>query len=354
MVFSHALVHANGAVLFPLAAVVAFIARFAPVLFFSVSGVVNSLQAQRHPLRYFATFAALFAVLGLSYNTLWRPDLLHNLESDIPQFAGMTILCTVLVAKAFSKRAVFGYTLVAVVLALVHFLLVPLLPPFPGRQFLTIPGVFPLVPWLIFPFLGNIAYRLPDHLVRRIALSLLVLTGSALLASYGYAHTFGPVWTDKFNMPLGYFLLCVTVQFGMFALLRRWQALCTNSWVLYVGRNSFAFLFCHLIWRGLFIDWQIFHPLLVWPALLILAVTSVKVLDTLNTRYFARIFALPAPWVTLALLMVLQSVALPGQPYLMTLCGLIFAFNYRGLSQAVKSFTEKPRPVPAARVPQDA
>jgi hypothetical protein len=367
MVFSHAsYVHAGSAWLFALATVATFLGRLAPILFFSVSGVVNALQAKRRPLRYFAVFAGLFAVLGLIYNAYWRPDLRGGIECDIPQIVAMTILTTVIVEKAFANPTL-GYGLVAGVLFLLHFAVGPFVPEFPGRNFLFIPrgdaGVFPPIPWLIFPMFGNIAYRLSDKTVRIIATTLVIVLVTAMAVTWPLLsrEAFWPFWTDKYAMPLGYFLISVTLLFTIYAIMRGWGKALIHPLITYIGRNSFPFMFIHLIWITVFkhfaaqTAWPahdlFYAPLFVWPLVLVLTVATVSFFDRLNKRYAEKLFLSPIAWVIYATALAAQLIFWHDYTLLLYALGLVFAYEYRPLAQALKAYFT-PKVPPTTRKPR--
>jgi hypothetical protein len=365
MVFSHSLriIDCPTDVLFYTTWIISFIGRFAPIFFFSVSGVVNALQARRKPLRYFLAFAGLFAVYGITYNALWRPgpELTQNPVFDIPQIVAAVIIATVIVEKCFDN-AVLGYALVVVVAALAHFVVRPFLPDFPGKVFLFIPldkpGVYPILPWLVFPFCGNLAYRISDRALRIIALVLLGITAVALPVSHLLLpqHAWAQGWTDKYSMPLGYFLLSLTVQFGLFTILRQWGNRLIHPLVLYVGRNSFPFLYLHLLWIGQFGNLRgwfpqaagiVTNPFVVWAAILLLTLPSIWVLEQVNKQTFARVFEHWLAWVLLLAVTIGNIVFFGNNGYVVNLLGLIFAYNYRLLAKVARHYTDRPKPAPA-------
>jgi len=382
MVFSHSRVLSPTTATFLAAWCGLFFGGFAPVFFYSVSGIVNALQARRYPLRYFAIFAALFALYGLTYNTLWRPDILHNLASDIPQFAAFMILTTVIIEKV-SSRAIVGYGVAIFVILGLHYGLEPYLPPFPGRQFLFIPGVFPIIPWLIFPYLGNVAYRLSDRAVKIIALLLTTTTAGTLVVALGILHYSGSWfeknWHAKYSMPFGYLLIALSLQFLLFTAVRMWPVRFTHPIVEYVGRNSFPFLFLHIFWIRLFMALHVYHPAIVWPSVLVLTLLAMYVVDSLNSKYLARLFTSPYAWGGL-LVVLLANVAMLNDHayalvmsgltllfgtirtfpahlnvYLMSIIGVLFAYNYHALARIIKGLVmphvPAPREVIAAPLP---
>lgn len=346
MVFSHSQVYGSDLVALTNAGL--FVGRLSPVLFFSVSGVVNAIQAKRRPLRYFAVFAGLFALLGVIYNCFTWPDAFYRgFAPDIPQIVAFTIFVTVLVEKSF-RNPTAGYALVAALMVLGHYLLAAHLPDFPLRSFFFVPwpqsGVFPPVPWLVFPMLGNIAYRLSDRVIHRIAFALLAVFAAAFSVSYGYLPrvVFWHFWADKWYMPAGYLLLCVTVLFTVFAILRQWGDRLVHPAVTYIGRNSFPFMFIHLSWIHFFGVLGINNPLIVWPSVLLLTLPTIYVCDKLNKRYVERHFTSSVAWVIYAVLLAVQLIVIRDFSPLLFLLGLIFAYEYRPLAQALKQyFTSK-------------
>ncbi len=349
MVFSHSLVSFGGE-LFALANAGLFIGRLSPVLFFSVSGVVNAIQAKRRPLRYFAVFAGIVALLGVIYNCFTYPDALYRgFAPDIPQIVAFTIFVTVVVEKVFANPSL-GYGLVATAMVLGHYLLAPHIPDVPLRSFFFVPlphsGVFPPVPWLVFPMLGNIAYKLSDRVIRNIALALLAVFTAAF--SYTAFHlprdVFWHVWTDKWYMPIGYLLLCVTVLFTVYAILRQWGDRLVHPLVTYIGRNSFPFMFIHLSWIKFFGALGIGHPLIVWPGVLLLTIPTIYLLEKLNKRYVEHHFTSAIPWVIYTFLLAVQLIVIQRVSPLMFVLGIVFAYEYRPLAQALKTYFTPKKP----------
>lgn len=348
MGISHASVDAPG-MLFPVVYAVTFLARFSPMLFFSVSGVVNALQARRYPMRYFMLFSALFALYGLTYNAMWRGEVWqgiaaefsngrHMLAGDIPQYLAMVIVITVLVEKLWARPWI-GYLMMAAIGAAMHFALNSRIPDFPFRQWFlaTDPKVFPLFPWLVFPMLGNIAYRLTDTAVYRVtawmALVCCVVFGVQAVQKQPVIY----LWTDKFSMPIGYFLLSVWVQFGVFSVMRRWGKRLVHPTVLYVGRHSFPYLYIHILWIRLFETMHLRHPLLVWPLVIVLSVICVRLGERLNTRYAEAWFGHATGWWLLGAAVVTGVAVSNWTSLLLVVTGLVFSYNYRQLAVLLKA-----------------
>ncbi len=370
MVLSHAIVTAPGW-WYQLQCTGFFLGRMAPVIFFSVTGIVNTITARRYPLRYFLIFGTLFGLYGLTYHALWDLQTLQRPEFDIPELTGVTIIATVLVTR-YAKKPLWGYVaVVAAVLGLhyglVHFVYHGHVPDvtadvypklFPFSNFLVVPAVFAPIPWLVFAFVGNIFYQLADRVIYRITgvvVTVTLVSLAASLATTGGVLT--PFWTDKWSMPVGFLLVSLSAQCLLFAVLRWGKERMTHPAIIYIGINSFPFLFLHIMWLQMFYSLGQHHIALLWSGTLTLTLGSMVVFDRLNATWLQPRLQSAAAWgVVLALLAV--GLALPCFPavpallqtHVIRIAGLIFAYNYKSLAAVVKRYTV-PKTVPAVPIP---
>jgi fucose 4-O-acetylase-like acetyltransferase len=380
MVLSHAIVTASGWWA-PVAFIGMYLGRMAPVIFFSVSGIVNTIQAKRYPVPYFLVFGALFGLFGLTYNALWEPHTLRHLEFDIPQLTGTTIIVTVLVTR-WAKQPLWSYVaLVAGLLAahygvvyFVHHGTVPDVTAaggyatlFPGSNFLIVPAVFAPIPWLVFSQVGNIFYTISDRAVYWITA---IIVGVTLVAMCVAAWlTFGspapwllltqqvPFWTTKWSMPVGFLLISLSAQTLVFAVLRWGKERMTHPSITYIGRNSFPFLFLHIMYLQLFYAFGRHELWLLWPGTLALTLITMVQLDRANEAWVKPRLQTVASWGVLLVLLAIGLVlplitGVPAllQTHVIRVIGLVFAYNYKSLAAVVKGLTvpKVPAAMPAA------
>ena len=342
MIFAHAYVSSDIPMLMTLVGIMMMIGGLAPVFFFSVSGVTSLFSAKKYPFSYFLLFYAALFFFGFSYNGLVGHSLVIDPVFDIPQIIAMSVIVMVAIEK-FSKRPFVGQGITVVMVLAILYLFRPYLPDFPLRKFLVIPGVFPLVPWLIFPCLGVMAYRMERKPLA--SATLLIAAASFLVLIYSfYAFSFaqfGAFWTDKWGMSCGYLLLTVTLLAATYLLYKIRPNFLNNRFLIYIGNNSLEFLYTHILVIKIFTTNHVYSPLIVWPAVIILTLIAMSICRKLNER-IAGLFTGKAIWVVMLAVILGSPFVLHGELPLLAvnaLMGMLFAYNYRTLASLAKEMT---------------
>jgi heparan-alpha-glucosaminide N-acetyltransferase-like protein len=287
-----------------------FLGGFAPVPFYAVVGVTAAFQAQKYGPRPVLLNALFLFLLGFALNGFNSPDFLRPpvIHFDIIQIIAIGSLAVYLLEYYF-KPPVWLYLFLGIMSFLIKLGLDVVLPakshPLLAGILLTYSGTFPIFPWIFLFFLGVFAYRLGTAWDLGWA-----LVSAALYA--GLALTgFDLDYRSKYDMSVGYFLLSGALLFGLFFLVRRFEALRRPSRfnpILFFGQNSLLFLFVHfaaIAFFGLRLQWtddvHLFraYPFLFWLfiflfvwALMALLVTAAKTpwLESLFDRLWVWVF----------------------------------------------------------------
>ncbi|WP_379159728.1 hypothetical protein [Paenibacillus sp. sgz5001063] len=321
------------------------IAGLAPVLFFAVSGVTTTLQARRRSFRSMFSFYALFAVIGFSYNLMWRPDMQAFKIMDVPQIIALGVLSVYLLEK-YLKPPLYLYLLLSLLAYSVHGVISQRLPDFPLKSILFTETVgFTYFPWMFAFVAGIFAYRCSN----RVNLILTLVSGLLLAAfSYGGVHEADFV---KYNMSVQYLLLSLVVLFGTFYLFRRKKSYSTsNNLILYFGKHSFLFLFTHLFLilafdrvglGGLYIVWM-------WGLALVCTYVSMRILLRLNC-YIENYLDHPVLWVLIVIGVIAIPLLISNRDFIIlaeAALGILFSLNYKKLSGLMPaSYSSRPQPV---------
>lgn len=306
-------------------------ASLAPVLFFAVSGVTTTFQARRRSFKSLFCFYVLFAVIGFSYNLMWRPSLQAFSVMDVPQIIALGVLSIFLIEK-YLKPNIYIYLVLAFVVFLVHFYIGKQLPDFPLKAILfTETTGFTYFPWMFAFLAGIFAYKCSNifNLIGSLAAALLLA-----LSLMGGIHdgTF-----IKYNMSIEYFLFTLTILFGTFYVFRWKKNYSSRSPIIFFGKNSFLFLFTHLFFILTF-DWlglSGLYIVLVWCLVFVCTYAAMLILLWLN-RYIERYFDHLVLWI----LIVMATVSIPlviSNAQLIILSeafiGVLFSLNYKKLSK---------------------
>jgi hypothetical protein len=318
----------------------------APVLFFSVSGVTSSLQANRKTVGNVILTSAFIFALGFSYNGLIDPNFLNALHFEILQMIAVGAVVVFLVEKWF-EPPVWMYLMLGAVSFALKFAIQRLI----GGEAagltanLVAPGLFPVFPWLFLFFMGVFAYRVsnPINLV-------LALLGAAIFWRLE-AGGFDLDYENRWDMSIGYFLLACIVLFSAYFLIRLLpsaQGSKCFGWLALWGRNSMLFLYVHFAvikyFRGLEIQREIEliwnRPYLFW--LLVAATTSaimLAVLLTARVKLVSRVFDSLAVWFILTALVFAVPLIVKdlSTVYLLEVgIGVLFSAFYPRLSALIK------------------
>jgi hypothetical protein len=310
----------------------------APLLF-GAAGWVADWASQRFPLYKLAAFAGLFALFGVSFNlalypsrSIWASDILQGMA-----MAGFAVACS---RKVAVNRA-WIYPVVAIVPLLIHFILGPLLPEFPGTQFLVTGSsvdlsFFPLCPWLTFAALG--AWSRHESMRTKWVMAGLFAATMALNCWTGS----GSNWPVKIPMDLSYALLgCASVMVAVAlaqALATRGQAARALEWL---GRNWLVFFYLHFALIAVLSRSSVQSPGAVW---LLLAVGTVGATWAVSVAAgpFVAWFRKPFPWVVL-LGVIVAAAVWPGMHQgvvtgVAGVAGLVFAAQVGALASWVTGF----------------
>lgn len=316
-----------------------FIGGLAPVLFFAVSGITAMFQAKKN-MRGMVILYTLFAIVGLSYNLIWRPNLYVDFASDIFQIIAMGTIITVFLEK-YLKPNKWLYFLLAILIFVIHYSTTRNIDPFIGKQLLFAPGTFTLFPWLSMFFLGVFFYKLKPiiSLIFSVVFSLILL----LLI---YFYKLDQI-SQKFDMSIGYFLVSMILVSFSFYISRNIKETRATKIVTYFGENSLLFLYVNMllvmVLRNLISNHLIYYVLtisLVYPVMEIS-----KMLNKYVEKYFYNYLV----WVILILVICITPI-LTSNVIIIKLTGvfigLFFANNYKKLSVIVFNLNKAQRATP--------
>ncbi|MFD1776173.1 hypothetical protein [Paenibacillus rhizophilus] len=313
------------------------IGGLAPVLFFAVSGITSIFQSKKNVLPLLA-FYFVFAVIGLSYNALWRPFIWSDPVSDVPQIVAMSVLAIILLEKYF-RPGRYVYLILGVFLFAMHFIFTAKVPSFPGKQFFIPEGdytYFTFVPWFSIFLLGVFAYR-SGRLVN-------LICGIAAACGLAAAYVLTPRETEfliKYNMSPGYFFLSLVLLFMSFSLFRSIRQYSLKNPLLFFGKHSFLFLYVHVFLIFLLTHFKLYsiNVYMVWAGVLLVSYIGMNAVLWIN-KYVEALFNHKLPWLGLLMLILLVPAAVDSYGLIVTLeavLGLAFACNYKKLSQVLFS-----------------
>ncbi len=225
--------------------VFSYIGGFAPIMFFTVSGVTATFQAAKYNFRSVFWPYLFLLVLGYSYNALGYTNFLLDPDYQILQVIAFSAV-VVYLAERYFHPAPWVYFILAVLTFLVK-AFVAWYPPTQNVPVLSgtiLPmGYFPIIPWLALFFLGVFAYRIPNSNNLWLALTLIFVYVALDLIGVNL----DPL--NKWSLSLGYFLICcISTLLAFFAVrgFAWFQSEHGKGWILFFGRNSLLFLYVHL------------------------------------------------------------------------------------------------------------
>jgi hypothetical protein len=217
-------------------------------LLFAAAGGVGAWAAGVVPLTRLGAFAGLFAALGVSFNLALHPTTTAAAAATADILQGLA-LCGLAVAcwRRWAGVSALGDAVLAALPLLAYFWLEPVLPAFPGSQYLIAtagPGsdrsLFSLLPWLTLAALGAWATG-QGAAVNGAAAVLHAATAAA--AAWLDRETGRPV---KFPMNLTYALLSATAIAAVFALaqgVKRHRA--AAQAIGWLGRRWLVYFYVH-------------------------------------------------------------------------------------------------------------
>lgn len=322
----------------------------APVLFYAVSGITASFQAQKYPPRsFFLTYAFLF-LLGFSFNRITDPGFLNEIEFDIIQFV-VVGSCIIYLLERYLHPSKWVYFVLGFASAAAKPLIQMALNDtvFPGRNLIVPPGIFPIFPWLFLFFLGLFCWRADN----RLNLGLGIFSVLALVA-----YTLTDYRLDiqnKEDMSFSVFLLCCSMLFLGFYFARALPSIFNNErWMkplTYLGRNSLLYLYVHFPLILLIKQFRIVHRIdfirsntyLIWVlALLLTFALMYMLLPISRIRWLARLFDAIPTWIVMVVLVFVVGLFVPNQNlvYLLEVSlGIVIALFFPRLSAALKQRT---------------
>jgi uncharacterized membrane protein len=320
----------------------------APVLFFSATGVTAAFQAQKYkPRGVLLTYLFLF-LLGFSFNRITDPGFLKEIEFDIIQTVAMGSMVVYLLEYYFRPPTwiYFGLGLAAFGLKFILRKLLIGISIVGVTNALVPPGIFPLLPWLALFLLGLFAYRVKN------------LVNAGLAAGFGITlfllqRTGFPLDIEnKWDMSLGYFLVCLILIFSTFFVFRlaaAWtRQLKREGPLAFLGKNSLLFLYVHfpiiLYLKEIRVQREVRmifrNPYLFW--LLALALTLIIMLVLLQIpkwKFGARLFDHLPVWILMIALVFGIGLVVSTQSYVYAAeigLGLLTALFYPHLRNIFK------------------
>ncbi|AIQ12566.1 acyltransferase family protein [Paenibacillus durus] len=320
------------------------IGGLAPALFFAVSGVTSIFQSKKNFLPLLA-FYFVFAIMGLSYNALWRPFIWSDPVSDVAQIVAMSVL-GIIVLEKYLRPNKYVYLILAILIFTLHFVFTAHIPSFPAKQFFIPEGdytYFTFIPWFSVFLLGIFAYR-SSKLINLIS----GLFAACLLAAAYFLTPRDTEFLVKYNMSLGYFFLSLLVLFMSFFLFRSIRHYSLKNPLIFFGKHSFLFLYVHV-----FIIFVITHLRLysiniyiIWAAVLLTTFIGMTAVLWIN-KYVEKIFDYKLAWIALLMLILLVPAIVHSVGFIVlaeTVLGMAFACNYKKLSQVLTPiFTFTPK-----------
>jgi hypothetical protein len=321
----------------------------APVLFYAVSGITASFQAQKYtPRSFFLTYAFLF-LLGFSFNRLTDEGFLNEIEFDIIQFVAVGS-CLIFLLERYVRPSPWAYFVLGFASAAAKPLIQMLLngATFPGANLIVPPGIFPIFPWLFLFFLGLFAWRADNRFNLGFGLFLTVALIGLWLSGYPLDIQ------NKEDMSLAVFLLCCAMLFISFYLARALPKFFNDERLMlpltFLGRNSLLYLYVHfttvLMLKHFRIvhryDFIYTHPYLIWAlALAITYVVMIFLLPLGRVKGLARWFDNIPIWVVMIALIFAVGLFLGPIPsfFAEIALGIVFALFFARLSAVLKQRT---------------
>ncbi|MBV6627187.1 MAG: DUF1624 domain-containing protein [Rivularia sp. (in: Bacteria)] len=316
---------------------------FAPILFFAVSGVTTTFQIAKNKISNIFVFYFLLALLGISYNAIWRPQNIFDrgIECNILQIIAIGVIIVSLIEYYFKPPKVY-YLLFTAVTFGIHYLFTQILqtPNLIFTHFLFVGDAagktFPIFPWVSIFFMGIFAYYIKNYGNLFISLSIIFYSLILLFFHPQYISLVDKKW----DMSLVYFLRSSSLLFLSFYIARKYiRYFSDNNILVWLGKNSLLFLYIHFIpVMFLFPSMKIDNAYLVWLSrclISILIMQAVKYLNKFIANYFTNIYV----WILmLAVILIIPIILnnLTTIKYLELGVGILFASNYQVLPKLLK------------------
>jgi len=325
-----------------------FWAGLAPVLFYAVVGVTSSFQAGKYrPGGVLMTYVFML-LLGFSFNRITDPAWLDEINFDIIQLIAVGA-SVVYLMEYFWKPPAWVYLLLVPLTFWVKFPLMNWLDGsfIPGVTGILIPpAIFSVFPWLFLFFLGLFAYRTKNQYN--------LLLGLATLAAFFifYAKDWNYETHNKWDMSFSYFLVCCSLVFLSFFLVRAVPFLRQQrglGLLVFLGQNSLLFLYVHFplvlalrekrIHRSVEIIYK--NPYLFWILILTITLIIMLIISRLaRIELFQKPFRFLPTWIFMIAAVFGMGYFFPGRQreYLGQIgVGVLFATFYPYLSALLKS-----------------
>jgi fucose 4-O-acetylase-like acetyltransferase len=308
-----------------------FVGGLAPVLFFAVTGVTSSFQSKKN-IKAIIIFYTLFGILGLSYNSMWRPNFYADFVGDVPQVIALSVIVLIFLEKYLKPGKIF-YLVSAIGIFLIHFSITRYISPFPLKQLLFAPGIFTLFPWLSLFMLGLYSYKSDKLSNLTIALLLVVI-----MIIMGRVRSVNLDYLNKFNMSIGYFLISSSAMTLVFFLSKSIQFLNSKNPILYLGKHSFLFLYVHLLVIAI-VSKVSQNTTMLWAVVAVSSYIIMIVLLFVN-KYIEKYFYRCSTWAMITILVCINPLIIKNYSLLFalqTLIGLLFSLNYTRLFKVIES-----------------
>lgn len=327
------------------------ISSLAPVLFFAVSGVTTTFQVRRKSFLSLLSFYVLFAVIGFSYNLMWRPDVQAFSVMDVPQIITLGVLSVYLLEK-YLKPPLLLYLLLPLFFFSVHYFIGHRLPDFPLKSVLFTKTIgFTYFPWIFAFAAGVFAYRCNNKV------NLILASVAAVVLAFSFSGGVNAADFVKYNMSVNYMLLSLVILFGFFYFFRRKTSYSSSNLILYFGKHSFLFLFTHLFFILAFdrLGLGRLYIVLMWCLVFVCTYVAMVILLQLN-RYIEHYLEHPVPWA----LIVIAVIAIPlviSNAQLIILSeaalGILFSLNYKRLASLMPASSSPRNSSAHKEVPRD-
>ena len=271
-----------------------FYGGLAPVMFFGPAAVTASFQVGRHKPRGVLVTYLFLLLIGFSFNRITDVGFLGELEMDMLQIIAVGA-ALIFLLELYVRPRLWVYLLFGVLFFAGKFLVQDLLRGISisgVTNLIAPPGVFPIFPWLFLFFFGLFAYRV------RNVFNLVIAVGCAAAAFLLRELGVTLLIRNKWDMTIGYFLVCAILWFGSVFVLRAvpwFRNARVLSWLSYLGRNSLLFLYVHFPLILYFKEIRNLrtvpvireYPFLFW--LIILALTALIMLLLLRLARWERL-----------------------------------------------------------------